>query len=96
MSTHRLISLLTSLPNIFEKVIYARLYQHIIINNILANKQFGFRLNSSPEKAACKLLTEILNGLNNTITVGGIFCDLEEAFNCVIMKFYCQNWNFMA
>ena len=80
---YRLISLLTSFSKIFEKAIYARLYKHLTNNNtILANEQFGVRLNST-EKEACKLLSETLNALNNKIIVGGIFCDLEKAFNCV-------------
>ena len=30
-----------------------------------------------------KLTTEILNTMNNKVLVGGIFCDLETAFDCV-------------
>jgi hypothetical protein len=30
-----------------------------------------------------KLTTKILNAMNNKLLVGGIFCDLEEAFDCV-------------
>jgi len=33
--------------------------------------------------ATYKLMNEILNALNNKLIVGGIFCDLEKAFNCV-------------
>jgi len=29
------------------------------------------------------LTNEILNALNNNLSIGGIFCDLEEAFDCV-------------
>jgi hypothetical protein len=29
------------------------------------------------------LTTEILNAINNKLLVGGIFCDLEKAFDCV-------------
>jgi len=63
-----------------EKVIYTRLYQHINQNNILATEQYGFR-NNSTEKASFKLINEILLALNNKLTVGGIFCDLEKTFN---------------
>jgi hypothetical protein len=35
------------------------------------------------ENATYKLLNEILNALNNKLIVGGIFCDLEKAFDCV-------------
>jgi hypothetical protein len=62
---------------VFEKVIYNRLYEHILTNNILDNNQYGFRSNSSNEKASFKLIEEILK------TIGGIFYDLHKAFDCV-------------
>jgi hypothetical protein len=40
-------------------------------------------INSSMEKASFKLLNYILQVLNNKSNVGGIFCDLEKAFDCV-------------
>jgi hypothetical protein len=52
-------------------------------NNILVNEQYGFRSNSSTEKASYKLLNEILTALNNKILVGGIFCELKKAFDYV-------------
>ena len=67
-----------------EKVIYTRLYQHINQNNILATEQYGFRNNSSTERASFKLINEILlAALNDKLTVGGIFCGLEKAFDSV-------------
>jgi hypothetical protein len=68
---------------IFEEVIYKRLYQHIISNNILASEQHGFRSNSSTETATYNLLNNILLALNNKSIVGGIFCDLSKVFDCV-------------
>jgi len=59
------------------------LYQHTNQNNILATEQYGFRNNFSTEKASFKLLNEILLAFNNKLTVGGIFCDLEKAFDSV-------------
>jgi hypothetical protein len=38
---------------------------------------------NSSDKATYKLPNEILNALNNKLMVGGIFCDLEKAFDCV-------------
>jgi hypothetical protein len=35
------------------------------------------------KKASFKLLNDILQALNNKSNVGGIFCDLEKAFDCV-------------
>jgi hypothetical protein len=45
MSNYRPISHLPSFSKVFKKVFYARMYQHLINNNILVNEQFGFRTN---------------------------------------------------
>ena len=74
---------MTSLPNIIEELIYSRLYTHICTSNILAKEQYGFRINSSTEAASCDVINEIFKAMNNRLSVGGIFCDLEKAFDCV-------------
>jgi len=37
----------------------------------------------STESAVYNLISEILNALNNRNLVGGIYCDLRKAFDCV-------------
>ena len=61
----------------------------------MASEQFGFRHNSSMDLASYTLIQEVLTALNNKTKVGGIFCNLQKAFDCVIhnillseMKFY--------
>jgi hypothetical protein len=60
-----------------------RLLDHLY-NNILSRKKYGFWMTLTSEKATYKLMNEILNTWNNELIVGGIFCDLEKAFDCVI------------
>jgi hypothetical protein len=83
MANYRPISLLTSVSKVFEKIIYERLMQHIKANNILVKEQFGFRPTTSTDKASYRLINEILNAMNERKVVGGIFCDLQKAFDCV-------------
>jgi hypothetical protein len=52
---YRPISLLTSFSKIFEKVIYKILSKHVKNKDILFIDQYGFRSNSSTEKAMLKL-----------------------------------------
>jgi hypothetical protein len=83
MSNYRPVSLLTTFSKVFEKVIHARLYQHSNNHNILVNEQFGFRAHSPTQKATLILINEILEALNSKKLVGGIFCELEKAFDSV-------------
>jgi hypothetical protein len=46
-------------------------------------EQYGFSTKSTTGKATYTLTNEILNALNNKLIVGGIFCGLEKAFDCV-------------
>ena len=43
ITNYRPISLLTSFPKVIEKLIYARLLDHVTTNSVLVNEQYGFR-----------------------------------------------------
>jgi hypothetical protein len=83
VTNYRPSSILTSFNKIFEKVMYSRLLKHLGDNNIFSNHQFGFRVNQGTDNAIFKLISRILNSLYKKMLVGGIFCDLEKAFDCV-------------
>jgi hypothetical protein len=52
-------------------------------NSILDEHQYGFRNDASTETASYRLLNEILVAMSSKQMVGGIFCDLQKAFDCV-------------
>jgi hypothetical protein len=56
---------------------YKQLQDHLHKHSILAQEQFGFRSDSTTNKAIYKLINETLN---SKLIVGGIFFDLEKAF----------------
>jgi len=81
LSIHQ--SLLPVFAKVFEKAMYCRLNQHLQTNNILANEQYGFRKGLSTEHTTFSLTDNILMTWNKKIYIGGIFCDLTKAFDCV-------------
>ena len=86
VANYRPISILPSFSQILEKIIYIRLMNHLEtnnINNILAVEQFGFRTSSSTEQASFNFNNNILNEFKTKNNVGGIFFDLQKAFDCV-------------
>ena len=83
ISNYRPISLLTSFSKVLEKAMSIQLLEHLNKNNILVDEQFGFRTNTSTDSAIYKLTNEIHKALNSKNLIGGIFCDLEKAFDCV-------------
>jgi len=83
ISNYRPISLLPIFAKIFEKAMYSRLNQHLQSNYILAPEQYAFRKGKSTEDAAFRLTDSVLKSLNQKLCVGGMFCDLSKAFDCV-------------
>jgi len=94
IANYRPISILTSFSKIFEMVMQKRILKHFTKYNILSTEQYGFRAGYRTDNATCKLTTEILNAMNNKQLVGGVFCDLEKAFNCVYHHILLSNLNF--
>ena len=82
-ANYRPISLLTSFSKVFEKALYTRLTDHLSTYKLLVTNQFGFRKGIATEDAIFKLTNEILTALNSKKVIGGIFCDLEKAFDSV-------------
>jgi fructose-1,6-bisphosphatase/inositol monophosphatase family enzyme len=60
ISNYRPVSLLTSFSKVFEKVMYARLMEHLKTNKIFAEEQFGFKKNLATEEVIYKLTYAIL------------------------------------
>ena len=83
VANYRPISLLPSFSKILEKIMYSRLTNYVVTNNILAQEQCGFRPSSSTELASFNIINNILNELQKKNIVGGIFLDLQKVFDCV-------------
>ena len=87
---YRPISLLSVLSKIYEKIIYKRIYGFLSCNDLIYEKQFGFRANHSTNHALISVTESIKNLLDKGNYVAGIFVDLEKAFDTVNHKILCE------
>ena len=87
---YRPISLLPLFSKIFEKIIYKRLYTYFNDNKLIYHQQFGFRANHSTNHALISLTEQIKSKLDTGHYVGGIFIDLEKAFDTVNHTMLCR------
>jgi hypothetical protein len=72
----------TSFSKIIEKLLYNRLYHYFTQYKLFA-KEHGFRQNNSTDTAAFFLLNTIFSFLEQKKLVGGLFLDLQKAFDCI-------------
>jgi len=82
----------------------SRLSHHLHTNNILVTEQYGFRKGLSTKDAAFGLTDGVFHSINQKIHIGGIFCDLAKAFDCVNREIFlaklhyygnggvCEDW----
>lgn len=61
---------------------------------ILVNEQHGFRQKASTETAAFSLFNNILKSIDSRKIVGGLFLDLQKAFDCVDHDILLEKLNF--
>ena len=80
---YRPISLLSSLSKILEKIISIKLVNHLEINHLLHNHQYGFQRNKSTVHHLLHLTNYISGELNKKKYCLGIFLDLKKAFDVV-------------
>lgn len=82
-SNYRPISLLNAFSKILEKIVNRRLVKFAEKNNLLCDRQFGFRQNKSTEGAVSLLASLVSEHLDSKKACVGVFLDLAKAFDTV-------------
>ena len=85
-SNYRPISLLSNLSKIYEKVFHKQLYEFLEQNNMLYERQFGFRSKHSTDHALLAITENIKKKIDKQVLACGVFIDLEKAFDTVNHK----------
>lgn len=83
LGNYRPISLVPLLGKVFEIILKNCLVQYYERNNFLNSAQFGFRKDRSTVQAVCRVVGDIIEGLEIGAHVGLTLCDLSRAFDCV-------------
>ena len=83
LTNYRPISVLPCFSKILERIMYNRLYEYLTKNNLLFDKQFGFRKGHLTEHALIELVNRIYDSFNKNKYTLGVFMDLSKAFDTV-------------
>lgn len=83
ISNYRPISLLSILNKIVEEIMVDQLKNHLEVNRILVEHQYGFRSGRGTQQAVCCLQTCIQEALENNEYPVVVFLDYSRAFDTV-------------
>ena len=82
-NNYRPISLLSNLGKIIETLVHKRITDFLNQQNILYEKQFGFRKNHSTSHALTELTEKIRHACDQGKFACGVFLDFQKAFDTV-------------
>ncbi|GFW68397.1 probable RNA-directed DNA polymerase from transposon X-element [Trichonephila clavipes] len=80
---YRPISLISCVAKLFEKILLSRIQAFSDSNHLIPDFQHGFRKKTSTCHQLLRTTNMIIDGFNNHRTTGGIFLDVEKAFDRV-------------
>ena len=80
---YRPISLLPIFAKILERILFSKMYNHFIANNLITKNQSGFRPNDSVTNQLIFLVDSIHSSLDLNMDVRSVFLDMSKAFDRV-------------
>ena len=84
MNNYRpIISVLPSFSKLFEKIVYAQIYEYLIKYKLIHSNQSGFRFKHSCVTALTKIVEHILKGMDPGNYTGVLFLDFKKTFDMV-------------
>ena len=86
----RPISLLPIVSKVFEKVVYTPMYSFLTDNNLIYDRQFGFRSKHSTNHALINLTEDIKSYMDRGYIAAGVLIDLQKVFDTVNHQILCD------
>ena len=88
---YRPISLLPIFAKLFEKMVFQKMYNYFIANNLITKNQSGFRPNDSVTNQLISLVESIHSAFDINHEVRSVYLDMSKAFDkvwhkCLIFK----------
>lgn len=82
-SNYRPISLISLRGKLLEKLIHDRLFSYLTDNNILTDRQGGFRPGNSTTITASLFISQVMEAYNLGHFTSAVFVDLQKAFDTI-------------
>ena len=86
LKNYRPISLLPLAGKIFERLLYDRMFESFIANNLISKNQSGFRSSDSCINQLLSITHEIYQSFDDNLEVRAVFLDISKAFDKVWHK----------
>ncbi len=83
MNNFRPISILPAISKVIESVVFEHLHHYLLENNLLSQKQFGFRKNHSTTDCLLSIQKTTINAIEKKKKIIIITLDLFKAFDSV-------------
>ena len=83
LKNYRPVSLLPICAKIFERIIYNKIFEYLIENNLITENQSGFKPGDSRINQLLSITHDIYESLDDGFEVKGVFLDISKAFDKV-------------
>ena len=81
LKNYRSVSLLPRWGKIFERLLYNRLYEYFVENELISSSQSGFKPGDLCINQLLPITHDIYQSFDNGFKVRGVFLDMSKAFD---------------